>query len=401
MRLSCAIAPVLVVAAAANAACVPTAKPPPGEEARQGFTAQLTDGHVLPHLAALSTASTTLVEAVAAWRATPSDENLTTAQNQWRATMDIWQRLEVVHLGPAGQPTAFTGGLGLRDRIYAWPQFNACGVDQQVVRNEFGDDTFADSRLVNVLGLGTLEYLLFVSNDDNACPGSAAINRNGEWDAVAVDERHRRKAHYADVVARDVAFQVSLLEGAWRDGYAESLRTAGDEGSPFPSAQHALDEVYAALFYVELIAKDRKLAVPAGLHIDCDADVCPNLTESPFAAHSLANLRNNLAGVRAVFTGDVDASVASQAENASGVGLADLLVDAGHTDAATTMTASLDAAIDATGSFSGTIEASLTQSPDQTRALHAALKAFTDDYKGTLPSLLGTRVPDEGAGDND
>jgi hypothetical protein len=29
------------------------------------------------------------------------------------------------------------------------------------------------------------------------------------------------------------------------------------------------------------------------------------------------------------------------------------------------------------------------------------VKGFTDELKGTLPSLLGLRVPDEGAGDND
>lgn len=375
--------------------CVPTqqAQPvPPGEDQRRLLLTEVADELVIPTLTAGVESASVLVQRTDAWRAAPTDVNArAAAQDAWRAAMDVVQRLEVLQVGPAAAPTSFTGGRGLRDRIYAFPQANPCGVDQQVVRNELEAPDFAETRLVNVLGMGALEYLLFVDGDGNACPGSAAINRNGEWEAIPVDERRRRRAVYAQVVARDIQAQLSTLRASWSDGFAAALKGAGTAGSTFPSAQQALDEIYAALFYVELLVKDRKLAVPAGLHIDCVSDVCPDKTESPFSQTSHQHVVANLESLQRVFLGVTE----------TGVGFDDLLRDAGHTDAADTMTTHLQAAIDAARAFDGSYESALAGDPASVRALHATIKVFTDDFKGTLPSLLGLRVPQEGAGDND
>jgi len=134
--------------------------------------------------------------------------------------------------------------------------------------------------------------------------------------------------------------------------------------------------------------------VPAGLHVDCTATVCPELTESPFARLSLQHIHHNLIGARLVFVGSNDAGD-------DGIGFDDLLAAAGHDAAAVDMVGKLDAAITATTTFEGTIEDALVTEPQRVIELHAAVKTFTDELKGTLPSLLGLRVPDEGAGDND
>jgi hypothetical protein len=120
----------------------------------------------------------------------------------------------------------------------------------------------------------------------------------------------------------------------------------------------------------------------------------PELTESPFARLSVAHIRENLIGTRAAFVG-------TDTDGVDGPGFDDLLDDAGHTAAATDMIGKLDAAITAAVAFNGTLEDALVTDPQRVRDLHAVVKTFTDELKGTLPSLLGLRVPDEGAGDND
>lgn len=395
MRTSAVLA-LAFAAASLLTGCPQRPTPPAGEDERRAFLTGLADATVLPHLARLETEAGALVDATAALEATNGSDDAAraTAREALTALQTTWQELEVLQLGPAGSPATFTGGQGLRDGIHSWPQVSPCSADQQVVLNRMAEAGWAGTRLVNVLGLHTLEYLLFRADAENACPAAASINADGTWAALGDAEVIARRAVYARVLADDVLAKVRALRGAWTGGFGESLKTAGEEGSLFPTAQQAVDEVYAALFFAELKTKDRKLAVPAGLHVDCTATVCPEVTESPFARLSLLHIRHNLLGARLVFVGTDDAGT-------DGVGFDDLLAGAGHDDAAVDMLQKLDTAITAATSFEGTIEDALATEPQRVIDLHTVVKTFTDELKGTLPSLLGLRVPDEGAGDND
>jgi predicted lipoprotein len=398
------VAAVIVVVPSLLAGCSPPSLPPAGEDERRAFLAALADDVVLPRLQRLEAQAGDLVDATAALSATNGNDDAARASaREALATLQgTWQELEVMHAGPAGAPTTFTGGKGLREGIHSWPQVSPCSVDQQVVQNRMTDPGWAATRLVNVLGLHTLEYLLFRTDNANACPEAASINADGTWAALGDAEVTARRALYARVVAQDVLAKVQTLRAAWMGGFADSLRAAGDDGSLFPTAQQALDEVYAALFFAELKTKDRKIAVPAGLHVDCAAEVCPGLTESPFSGLSLQHIEHNLRGARLVVVGNDGASSdGANGAGTDGAGFDDLLVFAGHDQAAADIVQKLDAALLSTTSFSGSLEDALVTEPERVRALHATVKVFTDELKATLPSLLGLRVPDEGAGDND
>lgn len=388
---------VALVLLAAVSACRPsTTTPPPGEGSRREFTERLVSGFVEPRLQTLVERTATLVDATTTLeRNGGTDEAArTAAQDALIAVQETWQQLEVLQLGPAGSPTTFTGGLGLRDGINAWPQTSPCGADQQVVQNRFAEAGFIAGRLPNVLGLHTLEYLLFRDDTNNACPESASINADGRWAALSADDVRARRATYARLVADDVHSKARALQTAWRDGYGAALASAGTEGSSFTTAQQALDEVYAALFAVELVVKDKKLAIPAGLRVDCEGTACHALTESPYARLSHRHVANNLRGAALVFAGRND-------DGSDGVGFDDLLKDGGHDAVAADMIAAVDAAVLAADNFVGTYEEALPVEPQRVVALHDTVKAFTDGLKTDLPSLLGLRVPDEGAGDND
>jgi uncharacterized protein len=322
------------------------------------------------------------------------DLQRTAAQQAWRDTIAVFQVLEMLHLGPAGSPASFTGGLGLRDRVYAWPLVNACAIDQQTLNNDFQTDGWAAARLPNVIGLGALEYVMFVEDAANACPADATMNTDGSWTALGADEVRARRARYAAVVAADVALGAEALRDAWVGdaGFAATLQSAGERGSAFATAQQAVDELYAAMFALELTTKDRKLGVPAGLHVDCTTTTCPELLESAHAKASREHVLANLDAVRRVFVG-IDGAGEDK------VGFDDLLREANAAELSAAMIEHLDVAIAGIGAM-GTYEDSAPELVPVSES-YALIKAFTDDFKGEFASALGLRVPAEGAGDND
>jgi hypothetical protein len=170
--------------------------------------------------------------------------------------------------------------------------------------------------------------------------------------------------------------------------FAPTWKGAGS-GSSYANAQAAVDELFAAMFYVELRVKDRKLAVPVGLHVDCANEVCPDQVESVFAQRSREQILANLEAARAILTGG------------EGEGFDDMLAALNGADLSTRMLADLDAAIAGFSAFEGTLQGALTTDRESVVALHDLVKAFTDDLKAEFVTVLNLRVPQEGAGDND
>lgn len=367
---------------------------------RRALLASLTTNVILPvhrdardGAVALKAATAASLAAVAT-----ADEaaRLADARLAWKAAMVRWQEAEVMQLGPAGPAAKYTGGRGLRDEIYSWPTVNSCRVDQEIVDAQYRDAGFFDAELVNVYGLDALEYLLFHEGPDNTCPSQTTINASGTWAALGQAEITRRRADYADAVAERVVADMQALVSAWEPAegnFAAQLSTAGSGGSAYGSAHGAVNELFAAMFYVELKVKDAKLAVPAGLSPDCVATVCPEAVESRWADHSTENISANLRAFRKLFTGGAPGSEAS-------LGFDDFLVELGAPALATEMIAETDAAIAVVDSM-GSFQATLTADRAKAVAAYDAVKVLTDDLKSQFVTVLNLSVPDEGAADND
>ncbi len=341
----------------------------------------------------LADATSTLAERTAAGTASEADR--TAARDAWRDAMGSWQLLEVMQVGPAGNAMTRIGGRGLRDEIYSWPMVNPCRVDQETASNDFASEDFFVREQLQTRGLDALEYLLFDPDTDNACAASVDINLNGTWAALLADgEIPVRRTRYAALASAEVQRRAVELRNAWEESgenFAAQLINAGDAGSPFDSAAVALDEVFRALFYIELQVKDRKLAPPAGLHTDCLANTCPELQESRWADASKEHVLVNLIAARQVFLGGT----------AAGVGFDDFLHAVGASELAVEMTTALDGAIAAVEAIPGTLTEALRSDPQVVRDAYIALKVFTDDLKADFVTVLALRIGQEGAGDND
>ena len=86
-------------------------------------------------------------------------------------------------------------------------------------------------------------------------------------------------------------------------GYADILKNAGQVDSIFGDVHDAVNDVSDAIFYIDTITKDAKLATPLGVFAnDCGLVPCVENVESRFALNSLQNIINNIQGLKMIFS---------------------------------------------------------------------------------------------------
>jgi predicted lipoprotein len=313
----------------------------------------------------------------------------TAARAAWRTAMDAWEYAEAIGVGPAE-----SNFEAIRNRIYGWPLFAPCSVDQDVmVRWQTPASYDVSTRLDNARSLASVEYLLFYTDATSSC----AIAPVG-WDALGAD-RPKARCALAATIAADVAATTEALAVAWRPtggNFRDQLALAGTSGSSIETEREAVNMVSDGLFYVDKMVKDMKLGESAGIAINSCGTVgepCLREVEHRFADHATPAVRINVRALRAAFTG-----VTATAE---GPGFDDYLTAVGAGDFATAMVVDIDEAIAAADALPDSFLGALTDSRPAVVALHTATKDITDDLKGQFLTVLGLDIPDDVAGDND
>ena len=369
---------------------------PPGDtlaDKKRMVLKSLEERFIQPSIRHFVEACGALLAACQAVSSSVSDEGIDAARDAWQATMTQWQMLELVQLGPAGAASSVIGGMDLRDEIYSWPFKNACRVDQETVEKAYDDVDAFREELINVRGLDALELLLFVEGFDNHCAQNSKLNTSGSWAALSDEEITAQRMAYAETLATILLDHAKALENAWTDGFAEALATAGAGSEVFPTAQDGLNSVSDALFYLDKVTKDMKVAEPAGIS-ECDEDSCPETLESLYAHVSRENVLSNLKGFHAVMVGGLP-------EFEERYGFVDLLhaVDAG--DLAEEMLARTDEAIELVEAVEVSFLEQLTADVEVVRAIHVALKEITTLLKTEFLSTFDLEIPQRAASDND
>lgn len=310
------------------------------------------------------------------------------AQAAWRATMASWQRVELMQLGPLGSSLTALGGEDLRDEVYSWPSVNPCRVDQVTADGSYADEAFFTASLVNTTGLDAIEHLLFAA-PENACPAQVTPNADGAWEALGPDEIRARRVAYARVLTAGVLTVLDDAQARFvEDGFSEAL-ALNAPSTPYESEQQALNGVFDALFYLETRTKDKKLATPLGLS-DCAEAICPEDVEHLTSGFGVPAIAANLAGFRALYTGQ------------DGAGVDDLLIELGHGEVNDTMVSALNDADAAVASLGDApLDELLVSDPEAVVAAYDAVRRVTDLLKGDVATLLALQIPAEAAGDND
>lgn len=369
------------------------AGPQVSDTLRAEVVAALATNVLYPEIQSFETIAATLDTAVAAYAAAPTDTALGDAARQaWRDAMEAWQRLELMQVGPLGYPATTVAGQGLREEIYSWPVVSRCGMDEHLVAQTYTPPATLAAEPVNVRGFAALEYLLFNTNTGNSCGSLNAINSTGTWNAIA--DLDVRRANYASSVATLIHQQATAIRQEWDPAGGNFLATisnAGMSGSVYPSAQEALNGISNGMFYIDLVTKSMKVAIPAGISASCGAESCPASVESALSDSSLLHIKTNLIAYRLLVTGGDGAAL----------GFDDLLYSIDQGDLVALMLADIDAAIAAVDAVPGPLETAVVMNPLEVQALHDALKTMTDLLKGQFIGLLDLDRPMAAAGDND
>jgi predicted lipoprotein len=246
------------------------------------------------------------------------------------------------------------------------------------------EDSFANS-----YGLDALEHILH-GGDDNECPPQDNINATGSWNALGPDGVEANRIAYARALVVHLEDVNDFLYEKWspEEGNFSGVLARTTQSSPYATDRQAMNAVFDALFYLEVVTKDRKLAQPLGL-VECSLDVCPEASEHLESGISVMAVAANLRGFRTLFTGG------------EGVGIDDLLVELGHADLADRIMENTDNAIIVAEATPLPIHEGVTADLESIVALHAAVKEVTDLLKGDLVTVLSLQIPAEASGDND
>ncbi|HWB75726.1 MAG TPA: imelysin family protein [Nannocystaceae bacterium] len=371
----------------------------PSEVTRRDVLASIGTHVIVPATAEFEARAMTLQSAVQSWadavaQGGASETQLAAARAAWHEAMIHWQQLEVMQVGPAAPSLVAIAGEDLRDAIYSWPTADTCSVDRALVDEDYAAADFFETELVWVYGLDALEYLLFVQPELHTCP--AQVQLDAPWAALGAEERARRRGAYASVVAGGVRARAEALAHRWAANGGDFTALLADPGSgdsPYADEVEALDQVFRAMFYVELQSKDAKLGVPIGIVAGCPTVPCIDLLELPHSGAGAAAIRANLEALRVMVRGGPDP--------ASAAGFDDLLAQLGEQDIADDLDARIGDAIAACDAYESSLQSALATDPEALHPLYDAVKGVTDVLKGPFVMALMLTVPAEGAGDND
>ena len=366
-------------------------------DAHREVLAAIADNVIIPTTQQFATVAADLQMVTQAYATTLTDDNRASAQARWTAAMAVWQKAELLQVGPAGLMGEVAGGDSLRDAIYSWPVVNTCRLDQDSARLAFMGTDALSTALSNVRGLDALEYLLFTEDAGHTCSTGSAFATSGEWEAIGdADAVKQRRADHAAAVAGDLAASANALQSAWDPIAANSFRdkfaNAGKDKSVYATAQEGLNALSDAMFYLEKETKDMKLAVPAGV-IDCTTTTCPEARESRFANLSKDHIVANFQAFRRIFNGGEPGGTE--------IGFDDLLSEMGQGELATRLDGELADAITAIEGLQGTLLEAVTNTPQEVLAAYEKARVPITTYRTEVLSVLDLELPQRAEGDND
>lgn len=347
----------LIASAVLLATLAACASDGPGEAE---MLASVTDNVIVPRYEALASETAALRGALATACASPSDATLTAARDAWRRAVAAWAQSEASGVGPAQDRRSAS-------RI-AWPIVQPERIDALIAdRPNLTADAAGSEISSTQRGLWAIEHVLFTAD----APAGLASGSG--------------RCAYLAAVAQVAADEASALLNEWRvakDGggppYKDYFTARSAQGLITSDAVAEL--VRTQVFLIRTIV-DMRLAGAVGLRGEPDPSAIPGGA----AENALADLRNQIEGMRAVYEG-------ADGESApDGYGLA-ALVAPRSADADSRVRerfAASSAAMDALGA--PLRQAAARRSPEA-QALLQALMDLQTTLSTEVVSLLGVSV---------
>jgi predicted lipoprotein len=269
--LACALASMALAACAGSGS---------GKSQRREALDSLTANVFLPMLADFEQASAELSREADAFCADPDDAGRARVREAWDAARASWEQAEVLSFGPQT-----LSPWRLSSQLDFWPA-RPDSVEELLA----GDmDLSSPDALEHVgaatKGLPVLEYVLYGD-------GTSA-------DALGGATPEERRCQYLRALGVDLHARASDLLEVWETEFAADLTLEEGPGR-YESVNQAFGEVVNNLAFTVEVARDEKLGRPLG---SSAREPKPEAVASRFSDRSIDDLRDNLRGIEAVFTG--------------------------------------------------------------------------------------------------
>jgi predicted lipoprotein len=354
------------------------------------YVTDLHTGFILPNVLALEESSQRLhTEALLLSTDAGNREQWLRVQDVWKETMVYVQRLELLQIATLGNSLRVVGGEDLRDELYSWPLTNLCRVDQITASETFAEETFFTDALVSVYGLDAVEYLLFASTE-TVCPMQVTPVSDGLWESLGEENILRNRAKYIAVLTEKIREQTSMLSVDWNDGFPFSL---------YQSNTEALQAIFTALFYMETMTKERKIAYPLGLDgctLDCSEDI-----ESKYAGISLENIRQNIEAFVQIFFGEYRSVTETREITIAEHSFASIVQARASTDIIETIRVKSIDVLVTLDTLEGSLAEEIAQHPENLEIVLEDLGVITNALKWDIAAIVELEIPSDAAGDND
>lgn len=330
---------------------------------RRAMLQDMTHNAILPLHEQFAAEAAHLQEAAHAFQAAPSAEALETLQGQWRSTVEAWNRVELLEIGPVRDAR-------LHNEIEKWPP-NEEFIEEFIAGEALLDEAFVAGSGSTSKGLPAIEYLLFDAEGDNA-RSLASLTEGAAGRRVA----------YLVALTDHLRGRADALLALWAesgDNYALGFIEADSDGGELQGSVSMMANEMIVL--IEGISQ-MKLADPLGLKVY--GVVQPDHVEAHRSDQGTASLIANLEGFRQTFTGD------------AGQGFDDYLDFLGAQHEAGPLSAAIlaqtDATLEALRAIDGPIEEALTSHPEQVRHAYDEVQALLVLVKVDMTSQLGVTV---------
>jgi predicted lipoprotein len=310
-----------------------------------------------------ATATRTMPDLATQFCAALSVGHLTTLQQAWRQAVAPLKRSEMFRLGPAA---------GLISAVDFWPSrpplIQKALADPQPVTEAFIESVGAAAR-----GVSAIEYLLFDPQGDN----NALITqfRDGL--------KGKRRCAYLTGIIEHLAQHAQDIASAWSpDGgnFVAELATAGQGSATYPTAHQAISDIVNRLLAALDKVHKNKLGRPL---YGNGRSPWPDWVEAGRSGNSLANILENLQGVRAVYAG-IDGTI-------NGPGFDDYLTALGS-PLGERITQHIQTAMAAVQAIPPPLRVAVVEHPQAVEAAYQAIKDLLILLKVDMTNLLGVTV---------
>lgn len=316
---------------------------------KETLLANFSDNLIAPSLEEFESSINQLKSDFVAFQADPTETNLNTVRNSWKAAYLVWETVKPFDFGPIRT-------YGFKVATGTYPSDTA-KIESNIAAGSYN---LASASNTDAIGLHSLDFLLHRAN------------------ALSFFTSNANYMTYTSDVIEKMKTESSIVADAWAS-YAPTFKasTGTETTSAFSELVNEFNRDYE-------LAKTAKLGIPLGkqsLGIQM-----PDYLEARNSRISFDLLRQNVVALQNYYNGK------TLSTGINGVGFDDYLIHLERSELNETINANFNAIISKIDSFSGSLEAEMTSNPQGLDELYTLMQGQVISLKTDMTAAFGVLI---------